>query len=172
MGLYIGLTGCRLGAKDLMQTGLATHFISSDRILHLEAEIIRNCPSANQDDEGRTKSIKVIREILDHLHATNPTNPEKKGSLSEEEMKAIMRSFAGKKSVEDILFSLEAELFTNAKSAEWITKTKHQLNRQSPTSLKITFALLQHAEQSLNLDLRQCLELEYRIMMHCMSGWW
>lgn len=39
VGEYIGLSGARLGAADLLHTGIATHFVPSSRLNQLEEEI-------------------------------------------------------------------------------------------------------------------------------------
>lgn len=166
MGLYLGLTGCRLGIEDLLRTGLATHYISSDRIASLESEIISQCAIVKEDGGDRRNARAVVCGILDQFHHTNSAFDNKK-SLSKDEIQAIERSFTGKESVDEILFSLETDLQANAHLADWISKTIKQIKKLPPTSLKITFALMAHTR---NLTLRQCLESEYRMMMRCMSG--
>ena len=166
MGLYLGLTGCRLGTEDLLRTGLATHYVSSDRISKLESEITSKCAVIKDDVGDRRKARDTVCGILDHFHLTNSAFDKKK-SLSTEELKAIERSFTGKESVEEILVSLEKDLLVNNHLADWISKTIKQIKKLPPTSLKITFALMAHTR---NLTLRQCLESEYRMMMRCMSG--
>ena len=39
LGPFIGITGWRLNAKDLMYTGIATHYIKSDQIEALKNEL-------------------------------------------------------------------------------------------------------------------------------------
>ena len=168
MGTYIGLTGSRLGASDLMQTGLATHFISSDRLIELESEIVRCCPAPSSDDAHRTKARKAVSDILNHYHASNPVQPDDSRSILKKDGQAITRVFAGRESVEAILSALHEE--QDPHSQEWVAKTVAQLKKQPPTSLKITLALLHHAERTLDLDLKKCLEAEYRMMMRCMRG--
>ena len=40
LGLYLGLSGHRIKAKDLVKWGLATHFIEEHRIAELKSRII------------------------------------------------------------------------------------------------------------------------------------
>ena len=42
LGLYLGLTGHRLKAKDLVQWGVATHFVHSDKLDGLREDITKN----------------------------------------------------------------------------------------------------------------------------------
>jgi enoyl-CoA hydratase/carnithine racemase len=42
LGLYLGLTGYRLKAKDLVRWGVATHFVSSENIENLKKDISLN----------------------------------------------------------------------------------------------------------------------------------
>lgn len=169
MGMYLGLTGSRLGASDLMKTGLATHFVSSDRIEALEAEIVKNCPGPGEDNLNRTLARKTVADILNHYHVTNPLQPDENRSILKNEQDIIGRTFSNQPSCEAILSALEAEQSGSSQSQEWITKTLAQLKKQPPTSLKVTHALLVLSEQ-MHSDLKLCLEAEYRLMMRCMIG--
>lgn len=178
LGLYLGLTGCKLGACDLLQTGLATHFVSSDRLLDLENELIASCPDSREEDGSRSEARKVVGDILDRYHETNPSPPDDLRSVLKHNTDAIQRCFAGKSSVESILSALESELDapTDLNSVEqtqkhdWIRSTVTTINKQPPISLMLTITLLALAEERLKLDLKRCLQAEYRVMMHCMKG--
>lgn len=178
LGLYLGLTGCKLGASDLLHTGLATHFVSSDRLLDLENELITSCPDSREADGSRSEARKVVGSILDRYHETNTSPPDEMRSVVKPHSEAIERCFAGKISVDSILSALEAELAEPSDSSsteqsqkhDWIRSTVTTINKQPPTSLMLTLTLLALAEERLKLDLKRCLEAEYRAMMHCMRG--
>ena len=178
LGLYLGLTGCKLGASDLLHTGLATHFVSSDRLLDLENELITSCPDSREADGSRTEAREVVGNILDRYHETNTTQPDEMRSVVKPHSEAIERCFAGKTSVDNILSALEAELAAPSDPAsieqsqkhDWIRSTVTTINKQPPSSLMLTLTLLALAEERLKLDLKRCLEAEYRAMMHCMRG--
>lgn len=61
-------------------------------------------------------------------------------------------------SVEKIISNLKAH------GSEWATKTATNLEKMSPTSLKITLKLL---EMGASLDLQECLQIEYRLTQRC-----
>lgn len=42
LGLYLGLTGHRLKAQDLVQWGVATHFVAVDKLDDLRKDIVSN----------------------------------------------------------------------------------------------------------------------------------
>ncbi|KOB66192.1 3-hydroxyisobutyryl-coenzyme A hydrolase [Operophtera brumata] len=49
LGLYLGLTGDRLKAKDVVKAGIATHFVSSRRLYELE-KLLSRCSSEVEVD--------------------------------------------------------------------------------------------------------------------------
>lgn len=60
-GLYIGLSGSRLGAVDLIEAGIATHFVKSDDLSDVEAAI------AEVSSPNLEESSSKIAEVLDHF---------------------------------------------------------------------------------------------------------
>ena len=63
VGLLIGLTGCRLHATDLLQTGIATHLVKSERMEELE-EALSNLDMSLDDP---AESRKLIRNTLNEF---------------------------------------------------------------------------------------------------------
>ena len=53
LGLYLGLTGHRLKAKDLVQWGVATHFVPVAKLDDLRQDIAQNVTQSSTDDEIR-----------------------------------------------------------------------------------------------------------------------
>ena len=157
-GLYIGLTGCRLGAADLISTGIATHYIPSQKLEQVEKMIIDNCP------EDPKKSKSIIGDIL--RGAAEGSRPDSSKATIEVNKEAIERCFSKPKSVEEILDLLKNET-GNKKHEKWANSTIQTLLKMSPTSLKLTLAQLQEGKE---LDLKGCLTMEYRLMMGCMRG--
>ncbi len=66
-----------------------------------------------------------------------------------------------KKSVEDIIFALEAE------NTPWAKETLATMKKMSPTSLKVVFKSLREGAK---LPLDECLKMEYRISQKFMEG--
>ncbi|PNX87480.1 3-hydroxyisobutyryl-CoA hydrolase 1-like protein [Trifolium pratense] len=79
-------------------------------------------------------------------------------------MDVINRCFS-RKTVEEILSSLETEAMSKANS--WISSTLETLKKSSPTSLKVFLRLIREGRL---LGVGQCLVLEYRIVCHFLQG--
>ena len=172
MGLYVALTGTRLGASDLIQTGLATHYITSDRLADLEKELIEKCPPVSQGSEPYSDIKQTIGDILDKYHKTNLTQPDESRSIIKQHADLIETVFVKKSSIEEIIQTLDAERTssTDAEKGKWIDKTLLILLKSPPVSLKLTLTLLALAERHMKLDLKRCLEAEFKVMMHCLKG--
>ncbi|MGE3969066.1 MAG: enoyl-CoA hydratase/isomerase family protein [Dongiaceae bacterium] len=114
IGLYLGLTGARIKAADLLYAGLAT------------AEIVRERLPALIDRlaAGETPAIAISA-----LRATPDPAP------LETERSRIDRLFAGPR-MEAILAALEGD------GSDFARKVTTELGRKSPTSLKVTLRQL------------------------------
>ena len=156
-GLYIGLTGARLNAMDLIETGIATHFIPSEKIAEVERIMIETC---SVDPNKAREEVKAI--LSQHsCQITDPGIIGKSDIVANKEL--INKCFHGVASIEDIFSRLSAE----AGSSAWADKTLKTLNKMSPNSLKITLRQLQDGKK---LDLKKCLEMEFKIVMNCMKA--
>jgi enoyl-CoA hydratase/carnithine racemase len=94
---YIALTGRRLMPADLIYTGLATHYVSSEKLDQLEQELIVASTRDAADPFG---------SVLDAFHETTSPRPEE-CSLAQDR-KDIENYFNNAKSVEDIMAALNA----------------------------------------------------------------
>lgn len=110
MGIYLGLTGTRVKAADLLYTGLATHFIPSSL---LPAVI-----------------VALEREAADDVIRRFAARPEGEAPLSAVRA-TIDRCFAGD-TIEEILAALERE------GGPWAQETRAGLLQKSPFSLRVT----------------------------------
>jgi enoyl-CoA hydratase len=110
MGIYLGLTGTRVKAADLLYTGLATHFIPSSL---LPAVI-----------------VALEREAADDVIRRFAARPEGEAPLSAVRAN-IDRCFAGD-TIEEILAALEHE------GGPWAQETRAGLLQKSPFSLRVT----------------------------------
>ena len=111
IGLYLALTGLRIGRADAIACGLATHHVASQGLAELFARLV----------EGEPPDA-----ILAQLNAA-PSGPAE----MMEHREVIDRAFVAS-SVEDILGRLETE-------GAWGRETVALLKTRSPTSLKVTF---------------------------------
>jgi enoyl-CoA hydratase len=144
IGLYLGLTGARLGAADACAIGFATHHVKDADLPALRAALIEAAPVTDAEaeaviarfDQPRGESVLLAQQAL------------------------IDRLFAGD-SVETILAALEAD------GSDWAKAQAETLRHKSPTSLKITLEQLRGGK---GLDIAAVFVREYRLSQHCMAG--
>lgn len=135
LGLYLALTGARLKGKEVFDTGIATHYVTSDKLGELNEQLIKlNKPNSQQIDNLLSKFS------IEH----------KLGQYSLDKINSIFNS----NSVEEIISKLKND------NSEWSNKQLNLLNKMSPTSLKVTFVQLALAK---NLNLNQVLKLDYQL---------
>ncbi|XP_053603459.1 3-hydroxyisobutyryl-CoA hydrolase, mitochondrial isoform X2 [Plodia interpunctella] len=135
LGLYLGLTGDRLKGKDVVKSGIATHFVSSSRLYELET-LLSRC----------TNDVE-ISALLNKFN-----EPPEEFTLAPN-IKHINYCFAAS-TVEEIIERLEKV------NNDWSQKTIQTLHEMCPGSLKITLRALQRGAQ---LSLAHCLRMEYRV---------
>lgn len=150
VGNYLALTGARLKAEDLMYTGIATHYVKSNRLEELKQALIESTQDNTSDD--------CVASVLMSFHDLT-INTE--GAFLSKNRKEIDAAFHGKESVEDIVSALQNMDTPFAQS------TLDTLNQMSPTSLKVTLEGLKRASKLNNIG--ECLAMEYRIVQACMQ---
>ena len=143
MGLYMGLTGARIGVADALYLGLATHHVPSARMTEFEAAL------GAADLSGGTQS--AIDAVLGDFSTDAGEAPL--AALQAE----VDRCFAGD-SIEAILAALAAE------GTDWAKKTHATMLEKSPTSLIITYRQL---TQYGDLDFEAAMKVEYRMAIRC-----
>ena len=143
MGVYLGLSGVRLRANDLVALGLATHFVPS-----------ASGPALIEDlAAGPLDAVSIDAALA--RHAGDPGAPVVALRQSE-----VDRLFAGA-TVEAI-----AEALAGAEQ-DWAQDALRTIRRASPTSLKITLRQLRGGR---GLDLAQMFRIEYRLAVRCTAG--
>ncbi len=113
VGMYLGLTGARLKAADMVYAGLAEAYVPQGRLDDLQTALV----SGDVDS-----AVKALAE-------------DPGPAPLAEQRDAIDRHF-GQGSVEDIVASL------NEDDTEWAAKTAKTIASKSPTSLKVTYRQL------------------------------
>lgn len=130
-GMYLGLTGHRIGATDAVHLGIATHYVPSDRLADLADALCR------------------ASEVADCL-AEFAADP---GPASLPDLRAAIDRHFGQDNVEAILDTLDAD------PSEWAGRTAADLRGKSPMSLKMTFRELREGlkldfEECMRLEFR------------------
>jgi len=143
MGVYLGLSGVRLRANDLVVLGLATHFVPSSAGPALIADLAA----------GPLDTVSIDAALA--RHAGDPGVPVVASRQSE-----VDRLFAGA-SVEAIAEALAGS------EQDWAQEALRTIHRASPTSLKITLRQLRGGR---GLDLAEMFRIEYRLAVRCTGG--
>ncbi|PIN25619.1 Enoyl-CoA hydratase [Handroanthus impetiginosus] len=146
LGEFLGLTGARLNGAELVATGLATHFVPSEKLPELENRLI----NLNSGEENAVKA--VIEEFAINVQI------DEKSVLNK---KAIIDECFSKDSVEEILASLEAE--AGKEGNNWIVPLLQGLKRSSPTALKITLRTIREGRKQ---TLVESQKKEFRVTMN------
>lgn len=148
LGEYLGLTGARLDGTELLATGLATHYVPSER-LHLLEERLKSLKSGNPSlvDE-------VINSFSEKMDCKEGSPVLRLGEID---------SCFSKLSVEEILEALDQK--QEETNDGWFGSTITTLRKASPLSLKIT---LRSIREGRHQNLYDCLMREYRITVRCL----
>lgn len=140
IGLYLGLTGARVEARDALWSGIATHCVPSAQFPALAAAL------ADARDLDRC--------LADFAHPPAP------GALARQRP-AIDRLFAAAPNLADLMAALrdDGDAFAGA--------THAQLETKSPTSLAITFRQLREGR---DLAFEEAIRREFRIVSRIPLG--
>ena len=143
-GIYLGLTGTRIGLADCLWTGLATHFVPAERF----AELIEALA-------GSADTRSILEKFDTRLDSGDPALADDAGRID-----AV---FAGER-VADIRVQLER--WQNEGSDRAVAAAK-AMDRASPTSLAIA---LRQMRMGRSLDFAACMRTEYRIVSRVLAG--
>lgn len=147
---YLALTGQQLKPADLLYTGLATHYVPSNRLEDLEYALAEVTKDDNQNQ------INTVAGILMSFHESIPTN-DCHLLINKEN---VEKAFSGE-SVEDIFANLEEADTDFSRSA---LKT---LKHMSPTSLKLTMEGLNRGAKCKTIE--EDLQMEFRMARACVQ---
>ncbi|MEO1280283.1 MAG: enoyl-CoA hydratase/isomerase family protein [Pseudomonadota bacterium] len=141
IGVYLGLTGARIGRDDAFHLGLLTHLIDAEHFDHIEDRLADAWP---------------IDEVLDTLNEA-PGEGELAG------LRATINHCFSAVGIEEIVARLDQ---VNGDDREWAKKTADDLRQRSPLALKVT---LQHIRQAARLELRETLQSDHRLALRFLS---
>jgi enoyl-CoA hydratase len=145
-GLYLALTGGRVGAADALYCGFATHYVPEEELGRLTAAL---CEVRWRRGEEYTQAASVLDSF---------GKPPPEATLPQRQA-AIDRCF-GKSSVEAMVGALREE------GAPWAEAALAAMERASPLSLKLAFRQLQCG---VGMDLEAALTLEFRIILNLLA---
>lgn len=139
-GLYLALSGEKIGAADMLDLGLATHFVPGARLAEIEAAFAR-IGSAG-DVAG------AVGCALDAYHE------EPEGEARLRDKRDVIDACFGRGSVEDILTALESD------GTGWASAARASLLSHPPLALKVIFRQMQVGPR---LEFDRALMVEYRV---------
>ncbi|MGH6976681.1 MAG: enoyl-CoA hydratase/isomerase family protein [Stellaceae bacterium] len=147
LGLYLALTGRRIGAADALYGKFATHYVPSDR---LPALVDALATTAWRTGETRAQVDATLARFASGpgVSALATIQPD------------FDRIFAAP-SVEAIMAALARE------TAAWAKDAYAAMAHASPSSLKITFRQLAVGH---DMTVEAALALEYRLTQHVLAG--
>ncbi|XP_049389248.1 3-hydroxyisobutyryl-CoA hydrolase 1-like [Solanum stenotomum] len=149
-GEYAGLTGARLDGAEMVDVGLATYFVPSEKLPFLKQELAK----------VNTSDADVISVIISRFSAI----PNLKAESPCHKMKIIDLCFS-QRTIEEIISSLENEALNN--KDDWISSTIQSLKKASPISLKVYLRSIREGRLQ---DVGSCLIREYRMLCHALKG--
>ncbi len=142
-GIYLGLTGNRIGAADALYCRLADLIVPTGSLAALTAEL-ETCADA-----------AALEASLLRYASPSPQTPSAP-------LRAWIKDCFSAHTVEEILAALARHADPEAQAA------LEDLKKKSPTSLKVTFTALRNGRKW--NDLAFCLQQEFRIAQACLRG--
>jgi enoyl-CoA hydratase len=146
LGMYLGLTGARLGAADCLLAGIGRRHVPADRLDELEAALAEADLSRNAHS-----AVDVVLKRFS----------EDPGPAPLARMMDRIDACYGQDDLEAILRALEDE------PTGWGRAQLETLATKSPTSLAVT---LRQLRAGANLDFDDAMRLEYRLVHRFVAG--
>ncbi|MGL5741060.1 MAG: enoyl-CoA hydratase/isomerase family protein [Legionella sp.] len=146
LGIYLGLTGNRLGSQDALHAGLVKKVVDSEQIPALYDALMN-------EDLSKDSFARVDR--CTQKFAMEPAKEEAS------QIKPQINVCFAHPTIEMIHQSLQSM------DGVWSVGVDNTLAQKSPLSLKVTLAQLQKAK---GLTLSQCLRMDYDVVSHFMHG--
>ncbi len=144
IGMYLGLTGARLKAADMIYAGVATSFVASEKLNALLDELA----GAGSLDHNSVDAIIA-------KYAGEP------GPAPIADMRALIDRTFNKGTVEEIVEALSAD------GSDEALKMHKILGLKSPTSMKLTCRQL---HEGANKNFNEGMVMEFRIVNRIMLG--
>lgn len=146
LGLYLGLTGARLGAADCLHAGIGTAHVAAGRLEALEAALA--------ETPLRENSFAAVDAVLGAFKS----DP---GPAPIVDLRERVDACFGRECLSAVLAALHDE------ASGWGAGQAEALASKSPTSLAVTFRQLREGAA---LDFDSAMRLEYRLVHRFMAG--
>lgn len=143
---YLAVTGARLKAPDLMETGLATHYVPSAKLADLETALIAATQSESVD----------LESVLAQFHQPPPGEPV----LDTDSIRKTFADNDGSLKYEQLVQTLTAD------HTEFGTQTLTTIQKLCPTSIQVTLEGLRRGAEFATIA--DDLQMEFRLSQACM----
>jgi enoyl-CoA hydratase/carnithine racemase len=175
IGPYLALTGHRLHANDLLYSGIATHYIPSEKLPSFYSALqeatkgpyIYDSDEEEEEEENNNDAVKqqkdptemkgeddCVKHILNDFHEPIDTT-ESHLCRNAEAIEAAF-SLDHQMTVEDVIQTLRG-----MDGSEFASSTLEDISNSSPTSLKVTWEGLKRGRKL--PDIGSVLHMEYRV---------
>eukprot|EP00177_Eucheuma_denticulatum_P005489 GFKZ01009977.1.p1 GENE.GFKZ01009977.1~~GFKZ01009977.1.p1 ORF type:complete len:414 (-),score=77.93 GFKZ01009977.1:2108-3349(-) len=148
LGMYLALTGGTLKGSELLEAGIASHYVSEARIPALVSAL------QNRRVQGEAAVRKVLAGWMED------EEPREGGIPG---LPVMERCFTAG-SVEEIVRRLEGEAAMGTEEGQFARRALERLSRMSPMSLKATFETQRRGKE---MSLDDCLRMEFRVITRC-----
>ncbi|KAI3754653.1 hypothetical protein L1987_54440 [Smallanthus sonchifolius] len=145
-GEYVALTGVRLNGLEMVECGLATHFVHSKDLASMEGELSM---MASADEKNMTKISEIINKYANERNINANSRFE------------IINKCFSKETVEDILSALENVAVE--RHEKWILDAIKSMKSTSPLCIKLALKLIREGRSQ---KLEHCLAREHLVVSH------
>lgn len=141
VGMWLGLTGKRLNAADMVHLGIATHTVAQASLPEIESQL--RMIEWGEDPDGQ------VKRVLDGWHEIPPGDTPGVDYLAE------INTVFSADSVKEIIERLQEK-----DDDDWRAEQLQAMERGCPLSVRVTFHALRHGAKQ---DMTEALEEEYAL---------
>lgn len=144
LGIYLGVTGSRIGAADALYCGLADWYLHSEALTELDRKLDRL--------QWRSHPLKDLQSALAKIASQHLPEP------SLEKLRPAIDHFFALPDIPSIIEQLQE--VTVADSHAWALNTVALMESHSPLAMAVTLEMLRHGRQ---LALEDCFTMELHL---------
>ena len=172
LGQYIGLTGCRLKASDLLYSGMATHYVPSEKLPHLISSLHEQC---GKEKNAKLNIDNIISSVINEYEVSPTIYKEMKDTSNLNKYKDMIKYiFDDKNSVEEMVKShkdllakdeIQKEIESDEDLGKFLKIISKAFTNSSPTSMKVSHKAIACGG---TMSLEEVFLMEYRLAQKCM----
>ena len=148
LGTYLGFTGERLKGREVVDAGIATHFVSSDRIESLKHEVSEAVSHHVAGNPGVVDVRQVVQNAIESVAlATDEVSTLQKNAAAIAE--AFDVDLSNTNAIETIVENLKTMERESGEGVDtkWCTSALKNMSNSSPFALQATRELFHHSDQ-------------------------